>query len=69
MDLTSGIAGLLVGAFVGLLLTVFFEDYLKDRARRLGSAARRLRVKGRLPESLIDSLRERRLLLVLDNFE
>jgi hypothetical protein len=36
VDLTSGVAGLLVGGVIGLVLTVFFEDYLKARAR--GSA-------------------------------
>jgi hypothetical protein len=51
VDLTSGVAGLLVGGVIGLVLTVFLEDYLKARARRLGSLTRRLRVRGRLPEA------------------
>ncbi|WP_211363546.1 hypothetical protein [Saccharothrix saharensis] len=43
-------AGLVLGALMGLLLTVFFEDYLKDRRSRVGRRVRRLVARGGLPE-------------------
>jgi hypothetical protein len=49
--LASGATGLIVGAVLGLQSSVLFEDFLKERMRRLGSFARRLRARGPLPES------------------
>ena len=42
-------AGLITGAVLGLVITVLFEDYLKDRIRRAGAWLRRIRAHGPLP--------------------
>jgi hypothetical protein len=49
--LASGVTGLIVGALLGLLASVLFEDFLKSQIQRIGSFARRLRARGPLPVS------------------
>jgi hypothetical protein len=49
-EVSSGATGLIVGAFLGLLLAVFFEDLLKGQMKRFGSWLRRRKARGTLPE-------------------
>ena len=49
--LSSGIAGLAVGAVLGLLLAVLFEDYLKELRSRFVGRIRRIRARGALPST------------------
>lgn len=49
-QLGSGATGLVIGAFLGLMLSVFFEDYLKARRSRIAKRVARMVARGGLPE-------------------
>jgi hypothetical protein len=49
MDLSSGVAGLLLGAVAGLALTVLFEDALKNARSAVARRIRHVRARGALP--------------------
>lgn len=49
MDLSSGVLGLVVGATLGLVFTVLFEDALRQARTSVSSRIRRLRARGNLP--------------------
>ena len=49
MDFSSGVLGLVVGAVLGLLFTVLFEDGLRRMRTAASTRLRRLRARGRLP--------------------
>ena len=46
MDVSSGLAGLAIGALLGLILTVLFEDTLKARLSVVAAWLRRKRLRG-----------------------